>query len=279
MKSLPSPIGRGAGGESKADAHKWKHDEAIDEVLEDIGRNAVNDRNIGKLAVTGDRIKAEQMCLLRGTFFPVRCRCHAIRPYAFRRGVASGKPILLLIVAGKDMVECRCPSCRHLFKTTSSDFGTETTCSSCGHRMMLDTDKLAHFEFPTEITVRLADSLGKASRISGVKIHAERGFPLAEVSTDTEGTARITRDHYKQSQMDWYSWSIMDHPGDNRSHRGPMICKSSGFSAMRYSSAAGPALTLLARPASTGRGRARWELCAIRPGSSSSRRGCGQPWC
>ena len=112
-------------------------------------------------------------------------------------------------------MECRCPSCCHLFKVRSSDFGAEVICPSCGHTLMLDTDKLAHFEFPSEIIVRLADPLGDVVRASGLNIHAKRGFPLGEVPTDADGTAHITRDHYERSRMEWSSWSIMDHPGDH----------------------------------------------------------------
>ncbi len=117
------------------------------------------------------------------------------------------------------MIECRCPSCRRIFEVASSTFGDETTCSSCGHTWLLDTDALAHFEFPSEIAVRLADSLGQPVRESGIKVQAKRGFPITEVLTDAEGTARITRDHYERSRMEWYSWSIMDHPGDHSLNR------------------------------------------------------------
>ena len=117
------------------------------------------------------------------------------------------------------MIECRCPFCRCLFREVSSDFGAELSCSSCGRRLMLDTDVLAHFEFPSDITVRLADSLGGPVRVRGVTIKATRGFVLGDVETDAEGSARITRDHYERSQMDWYSWSIMDHPGDHSLNR------------------------------------------------------------
>lgn len=117
------------------------------------------------------------------------------------------------------MIECRCPHCRHLFGAKSSGFGAETTCISCGQGFVLDTDVLAHFEFPSEITVRLADSTGKAVRLSGLTIKAERGFAIGDVLTDAEGTARITKEHYEQSQRDWYAWSIMDHPGDHSLNR------------------------------------------------------------
>jgi hypothetical protein len=113
------------------------------------------------------------------------------------------------------MIECRCPSCQTLFPVRSSLFGDETTCPSCGHRWILDTEALAHFEFPLEIIVRLADSVGQAVRIGGITILAKRGFPLAVVQTDAEGSARITRDDYKRSRTDWESWRIMDHPGDD----------------------------------------------------------------
>ena len=112
------------------------------------------------------------------------------------------------------MIECRCPFCRSLFEARSSGFGIETTCLSCGHNLVLDTDVLAHFEFPSDIIVRLTDLQGQAARIQGCKIQAKRGFPVREVTTDAEGTAHITRDHYERSRMEWTSWSIMDHPGD-----------------------------------------------------------------
>jgi hypothetical protein len=84
----------------------------------------------------------------------------------------------------------------------------------CGHKWLLDTDALVRFEFPSEITVRLADSAGEAVRISGLKIRAKRGFFLGDVETDTEGIAHITRDHYEQSRMSRDLWKIMDHPGN-----------------------------------------------------------------
>ena len=117
------------------------------------------------------------------------------------------------------MIECRCPSCRRLFEVASSAFGAEATCSSCGRTWLLDTNALAHFEFPSEIIVRLADSLGEPIRESGIRIQAKRGFPLGDVVTDSEGTGRITIDHYERSRMDWISWSIMDHPGDHSLNR------------------------------------------------------------
>ena len=116
--------------------------------------------------------------------------------------------------AEEDMTECRCPSCSRLFVAASSDFGDETGCLSCGHKFVLDIDRLACFEFPSEIVVQLADSLGKPVQIPGCKVQAKRGFPLGDVWTDDEGTARITRDHYERSRMEWTSWLIMDHPGD-----------------------------------------------------------------
>ena len=79
---------------------------------------------------------------------------------------------------------------------------------------MIDTNLLAHFEFPSEIVVLLADSRGDAVRLSDVKVQAKRGFVMKEVWTDAEGAARISKDHSKRSQMEWASWSIMDHPGD-----------------------------------------------------------------
>jgi len=89
-------------------------------------------------------------------------------------------------------------------------------CKSCGHKWILDTDSLAltQREFPSEVIVRLADSCGKPLQIKGVKIQAKRGFSIAEVQTDDEGTARITREHYERSRKEWDSWRIMDHPGD-----------------------------------------------------------------
>ncbi len=92
-------------------------------------------------------------------------------------------------------------------------------CASCGHRLLLDTDALAHFEFPAAITVHLADSLGQALRIAGIRIQAERGFTIGDVPTDAEGTARITREHYQRSHEEYYSWSIMDHIGDHSLNR------------------------------------------------------------
>ena len=116
------------------------------------------------------------------------------------RAFGAREPIRLQAnAAEEDMIECRCPFCRCLFRVASSDFGAEAPCSSCGQRLMLDTDVLAHFGFPSEITVRLADSAGEAVRVSGLKVRAKRGFFLRDVLTDTEGSARLTRDHYDRS--------------------------------------------------------------------------------
>ena len=113
------------------------------------------------------------------------------------------------------MIECRCPSCNKLFRAQSSAFGEETTCTSCGHKWLLDVDTLAHFEFPSEIVVQLVDSLSAPIRESGVKIQAKRSFPLTDVVTDAEGCARMTYEQYERSWLEWTSWRLMDHPGDD----------------------------------------------------------------
>jgi menaquinol-cytochrome c reductase iron-sulfur subunit len=114
------------------------------------------------------------------------------------------------------MIKCRCPSCCSIFGVKSSDFGTDSACPSCGHRIVLDNNLLAHFQFPNKIDIKLTDLNGQPVRQSGIRVKSKHGFCLLDIETDSEGTASITRQHYERSKIKWLddSFSIMDHPGD-----------------------------------------------------------------
>jgi menaquinol-cytochrome c reductase iron-sulfur subunit len=130
---------------------------------------------------------------------------------------ASGRDNTSITLNGftsRFMIQCRCPSCCGIFDAKSSAFGIESVCPLCGHKFVLDINILAHFQFPEEMVISLTDLNGQPVRQSGIRVKSKHGFHLLDVETDSDGIARITKQHYEQSMMEWDSFSIMDHPGD-----------------------------------------------------------------
>lgn len=112
------------------------------------------------------------------------------------------------------MPECICPNCNTPFSASSSAFGENYRCSTCGFEFKLDTKHLAHYQLPNVIHIQLQDINEQPFTRFSVPVLVSYGYEFPPLRSNPEGQILITKEMFLKAQRDEVSTGIMDHKGD-----------------------------------------------------------------
>jgi len=112
------------------------------------------------------------------------------------------------------MPECICPSCKTLFSASSSEFGENYRCNSCGAEFALDVVHLAHYQLPNIIRIQLQNIDGTPFIRFSIPVIVDYGYKFPPLQSDSLGQVLIKREMFSKAQRDEISTGMMDYRGD-----------------------------------------------------------------